>query len=266
MRLKHNRITILEYKLTITYTRLPNPLKLPIFLNEKWAPKFGQIEVVSLNKLRNVNKCLRWVHFSVETDKDIQLEKALTIISDEEKARAGIFRFDRDRDRFVRGRGYLRSILAECLDITPETLDLKRHEHGKLYLEGDPVYFNLTHSAGAGVIAVSAEHPVGVDLEFVNRKVKVLDVARTVLADRELDYLEATRAEDRERLFLYFWTAKEAYLKLLGTGLSLEPKKVSLQLGSKFPVGCETKGYSEGKLTYLDLHDDSAICCLCRAR
>ena len=221
---------------------------------------------MNLNKLRNVNKYLRWIHFSVETDKDIQLEKALTIISDEERIRAGMFRFDRDRDRFVRGRGYLRTILAECLDITPETLDLKKHEHGKLYLEGDPIYFNLTHSAGAGVIVVSEEHSIGVDLEFVNRKIKVLEVARSVLVDRELDYLEGTRAEDRERLFLYFWTAKEAYLKLLGTGLSLEPKKVSLQLGSKFPVGCESKGYSEGKLTYLELHDDSAICCLCRAR
>lgn len=225
--------------------------------------KFGKIEVVNLNKLRNVNKCLRWVHFSVETDKDIQLDKALTIISDEEKVRAGRFRFDRDRDRFVRGRGYLRTILAECLDIAPEALDLKKHEHGKLYLESNPVYFNLTHSAGAGVIAVSEDHPVGVDLEFVNRKTKVLEIARSVLNDRELAYLERTRAEDRERLFFHFWTAKEAYLKLLGTGLSLEPRKVSLQLGSNFPVGCETKGYSEGTLTYLDLHDDSAICCLC---
>lgn len=218
---------------------------------------------MNLSKLRNTNKYLQWIHFSIETDKDIRLEKALTVISEEEKIRAGMFRFDRDRDRFVRGRGYLRSILAECLDMTPEGLDIKRHEHGKLYLKGDPVYFNLTHSAGTGVIAVSEEHPVGVDLEFVNRKTKVLEVASSVLVDRELDYLEATRAEDRERVFLYFWTAKEAYLKLLGTGLSLEPKKVSLQLGSKFPVGCETKGYSAGKLTYLDLHDDSAICCLC---
>jgi 4'-phosphopantetheinyl transferase len=263
MRLKDNRIISLGYKPTTTYTRLPNPLKLPIFVNEKWT---RQIEVVNLNKLKIADKYMRWIHFSVETDKDIQLEKALTIISDEEKARAGKFRFDRDRDRFVRGRAYLRTTLADCLDITPETVDLKRHEHGKLYLEDDPVYFNLTHSAGSGVIVVSEEHLVGVDLEFVNRKVKALEVARTVLVDRELDYLEATRAADRERMFLYFWTAKEAYLKLLGTGLSLEPNKVSLQLGSRFPVGCESKGYSEGKLTYLDLNDESAICCLCRPR
>lgn len=221
---------------------------------------------MNLNKLRNLNDNLRWIHFSVETDKDIQLENAFAIISDEEKERANMFRFDRDRDSFVRGRGYLRSILAECLDTTPEALDLKKHEHGKLYLEDDPVYFNLSHSAGAGVIVISEEHSVGVDLEFVNRKIKVLDVARIVLVDRELDYLESIGAEDRERLFLCFWTAKEAYLKLLGTGLSLEPRKVSLQLGSKFPVGCEAESYSEGKLTYLDLQDDNAICCLCRAR
>lgn len=228
--------------------------------------KFRQIEKVRLNKLSNTGKHLRWIHFSVETDKDIQLEKALSIISDEEKIRADRFRFDRDRDRFIRGRGYLRSILAECLDTAPEVLDLKKHEHGKLYLEGDPVYFNLTHSAGAAVIAVSEDHPVGVDLEFVNRKTKVLEVARSVLIDRELDFLEAARVEHRDRLFLYFWTAKEAYLKLLGTGLSLEPKKVALEMGSKFPVACGSKGYSEGKLTYLDLHDNGAICCLCRAR
>lgn len=60
----------------------------------------------------------------------------------------------------------LDGILKEFLGFSPQIL---RTENGKPYIEGNPLYFSLSHSGKHGVIAV-CDKPVGVDLELFKNK------------------------------------------------------------------------------------------------
>lgn len=86
---------------------------------------------------------------------------------------------------------------------------------------------SVSHTADASAVAVSIEHPVGVDVERLDaaRFAGVADVAPTP-AERE----QWQRLPDRRRLraLAERWTAKEAVTKALGTGLATDPATIDL--------------------------------------
>lgn len=165
----------------------------------------------------------------------------LGTLTEDERARASRFRFERDRTRFIAARGLLRSILASYLEVAPEGLRFRYGPYGKPYLSlpsGFPdVRFNLSHSQDLALYAVSVGREVGVDLERVQSWGRAHEIAARFFSARELSALMTATKTERAELFFAYWTAKEAYLKAKGEGLSkglgglvfqLEPGKSKL--------------------------------------
>lgn len=91
-------------------------------------------------------------------------------------------------------------------------------EFGKPAFEAHPeVHFNLAHTRGAAVVAVS-DQPVGVDIEAIGRLDKRI-VARH-FTEREQQYVDFN-TEGAPVRFTEIWTRKEAFVKWLGVGLRL---------------------------------------------
>ncbi len=212
--------------------------------------------------MNNLNEHMRWVTCVLDSDKDINLLSGLDMLSDEEKDRAARFRFDKHRERYIRGRAFLRSTVAGSLNIDGKALELQTNEFEKPFVVNNPFYFNLSHSSATAVLVISEKMPVGIDLEFVDRKVEELQLARTVFTASEVKRLENTDEEEAKHLFFQLWTAKEAYLKVLGTGLSLSPKKLELRFENNKPISCSSNGYPSAELTYIKLPDITGICCV----
>lgn len=149
------------------------------------------------------------------------------IFSDDERSRAGRFLFDDDRRRFLAAHHALRQVLGLALDRQPGALAFETGAHGKPRLsEGGRLEFNLSHSFQQCLIGVSAERPIGVDVEVVQRVVDAGALARRHFTRGEIEQWERAAAPDRARAFLQVWTRKEACLKALGSGLSVPPGKV----------------------------------------
>lgn len=72
----------------------------------------------------------------------------------------------RGEGRREAARAALAEVLSRYLGLEPAEIELERGEHGKPALPGDPppLEFNLSHSAGLVLIAVTAGRPVGVDV------------------------------------------------------------------------------------------------------
>ncbi len=86
--------------------------------------------------------------------------------------------------------------------------DILRTPNGKPYIEGNPVYFSISHSHGKAVIALYDE-PVGADLEiFTDRKYKSI-LSRFSLREQAVIHGNFTK-------FLENWTVKEAFVKMIG--------------------------------------------------
>ena len=146
---------------------------------------------------------------------------AVDILSEDERARAARFHFERDRQRFIAGRAALRRILAAYLGRSPADLVFTVGPHGKPAVENLGLEFNLSHSAGCGLLAVTRDRRVGVDVERVRADFAGEDIARRFFAPAEVEALAGSAPDQYATGFFRCWTRKEAYVKARGDGLSL---------------------------------------------
>lgn len=111
------------------------------------------------------------------------------------------------------------------------TEELGKGEHGKPYLKRFPqICFNISHSNGIAVCAIS-QSEVGIDVERIGTFRSA--VARRVLTEKEIEFLETLAEHERGEMFYRFWTLKESYLKLDGSGLARDPREVEFQMGKQ---------------------------------
>jgi 4'-phosphopantetheinyl transferase len=159
-------------------------------------------------------------------------------LSEEERERAGRFRHALARYEFIVARGLLRVLLGECLDIEPRQVQFAQTARGKPRLAGPdppPVCFNVSHSHGMALLAVSRRCEVGVDLERVRPFSDEMGLAERFFTPREAAALRALDSPGRLETFFRLWTRKEAYLKAHGLGLSFGLERVEVSHAPEDP-------------------------------
>ena len=134
--------------------------------------------------------------------------------SEDEAQRAARFHFAVDRDHFIAAHGCLRDIPARYLPIEPGQLSFSNGAYGKPFLSGvsaeGGLEFNLSHSRDFALVAVTRNHPVGVDVEYVRRDIPREKIARRFFSEHELSDLLSLPLTRRETGFFNCWTRKEA--------------------------------------------------------
>ena len=161
-------------------------------------------------------------------------------LSADERERAGRFRFPQLQQRFVVGRGILRAILGRYLEVAPETLVFEYTAYGKPSLKmlpGQPhLHFNLSHSAGVALYAVTLNRAIGIDVETVDPALKHMQLAEHCFSPSERSALRALPPQDLALGFCTGWTRKEAYIKANGQGLSFPLDQFSVSLSPHQPA------------------------------
>jgi 4'-phosphopantetheinyl transferase len=151
-----------------------------------------------------------------------------------EAAEGERFCFEKDRRLFVVSRAMLRIALAGYVGRDPRELIIQRNRYGKPYLAGplaSPLQFNVSHSNGLAVCAVTVDHQTGVDVEDTEHPVAELELARQFFAPSEAVALEGLPALSRRAAFFRYWTLKEAYIKARGMGLSISLQSFAFSFG-----------------------------------
>ncbi len=145
-------------------------------------------------------------------------------LSPDELDRAGHYHFDRDRRRFIAGRGLLRAILSQYLGREPGQLKFEYGLQGKPVLaecaENEMLHFNLAHSVDLMLLAVTRVCAIGVDVEQLRPLKDAQDVAERFFSASESDGLRALRDLEKPAAFFNLWTRKEAWLKATGEGIA----------------------------------------------
>ena len=160
----------------------------------------------------------------------------------DERARAGNFHFDRDRERFIVARGVLRAILGAYLNRPPESLSFRYGPHGKPTLatgsEPDAIRFSVSHTHGAALYAVARGREVGIDIERIRSDLAIVEITERFFSPREAARLRALPAAGQPEAFFRYWTRMEAYIKALGGGLSipLDRRDVTMATGESGAV------------------------------
>jgi 4'-phosphopantetheinyl transferase len=159
----------------------------------------------------------------VQLDADAKLDQLAATLSEDERARAARFVFERDRRRFVSARAALRSIIASRTDIPARKLQFEYASRKKPALapwcRAADLRFNLSHAQGVALIGLTHGHELGVDVE----QVRALDDTEALVAREfsqgERGVFAAVPVAERSEAFFRAWVRKEAYLKATGEGL-----------------------------------------------
>jgi 4'-phosphopantetheinyl transferase len=182
------------------------------------------------------------------------VDRLARLVSGEERERADRFRAGPLRDRFLVGRGAMRTILGRCLSEAPERLIFRAGPFGKPGLAGahgsSGVEFNLSHVKDLAVLAVTLGRRVGVDIEAIRPLPDRDGIVSRFFSDRERSAFATLSEEEKSAAFFRVWTRKEAYIKALGTGLSTPL--------DRFHVSLERAGRGE-VLPFSGLPDDPTL-------
>ena len=155
----------------------------------------------------------------------VDLERETHMLSEtlsaDEWGRADRFVYEKHRAHFVAARGYLRAILAKYMQCKPGELAFFYGEHGKPDLaspwDKSQLQFNLSHSAGLALIAISSRCKIGVDIEHLSRKIgHMQDIAKRFFAPGEYERLRALPREEQRRAFFCCWTRKRGISESCG--------------------------------------------------
>jgi 4'-phosphopantetheinyl transferase len=148
-----------------------------------------------------------------------------------ERARAEKLLNAEARRQFVACRRALRDVLARLTGLPANELEFDTSPFGKPFLAapaGCPDWqFNVAHTQGLGLIAVSRSLPVGIDVERVS-PIDIHGIQATAFTRREQQRLSECPADQRLAWFYQLWTRKEALLKGAGVGFSVEPAAIDV--------------------------------------
>lgn len=158
-------------------------------------------------------------------------ERLYSLLDGREAATCSGHRSRRARRRYAVAHGAVRELLATRLGCDPASI---RYEfscavcggsHGKPLLADHPdVSFSLSHAHDVALVGISTGARIGVDVEMVAPRSRLDRLAlRTLTREEHEEWLSLDESE-RLPAYLARWTAKEAYLKAIGVGLT---RKVS---------------------------------------
>jgi 4'-phosphopantetheinyl transferase len=144
----------------------------------------------------------------------------------------------RSRD-YLAGRTLARHVLAGHLDIGPEAVELVEDALGRPELareqERSQLSFNISGTQGMALCAVARGAQVGVDVEALTRRLDPSPPIARSFAPCEREDIARQPGDLRGRRILQYWTLKEAYVKALGTGLTLALDRFWFELDGDEP-------------------------------
>lgn len=144
------------------------------------------------------------------------------LLDPDEQQRASRFKVPGARKTFVSSHAFVRLALARYLQNEPVDLRFRTTEHGKPeLLDAGNIRFNLSHTEGMAAMAIVRERDVGVDVERIRENVEANELADRFFSAKEAEWLRAQADSERAAAFFACWTAKEAYIKACGPGLSM---------------------------------------------
>ena len=152
------------------------------------------------------------------TAEDAHYRAYWRVLDEAEQTQAGKFKNALLHKRYVEIHGKLRNLLARTLNQPPETIRIKKAEHGKPYLSDYPeLAFNLSHSADRVMIAIGWNCQLGVDMEICKKRINLSGLVDKCFAEEEVAYWTQLPENQKNRGVLPFLDTERSLCKSYGS-------------------------------------------------
>ena len=153
-----------------------------------------------------------------------EIEKYAQTLSEQEQERAAKFTFPDKYEEYVVSRGLLRKALGHVLKQAPSGFQFDYTSSKKPYLSrkynNRPISFNVSHSHGQALVAISVDRNIGIDIEKIRPDVEYEKLAKRFFSEAEHAAIMLLPLGERVAAFFATWTRKEAFVKATGKGIA----------------------------------------------
>jgi 4'-phosphopantetheinyl transferase len=160
------------------------------------------------------------------------LNQYKTLLSADETIKQQRYKFSHDRHDALITRAFVRDLLSYYADIAPNDWRFDKGEKDKPEIVNPPLplRFNISHTKGLIICAVTLEDDIGCDVENTTRSNDVLAIANRYFSAIETKELFSLTKEQQQHRFFDYWTLKESYIKAWGLGLAIPLKDFSFNI------------------------------------
>ena len=159
--------------------------------------------------------------FAVELKSDIAdsvFDYLFRFADKDKQERINRMKMKSDKDLTLTGDILAKTAIKKVFGIPMADIKFRYGESGKPYAAGYPnIHFNISHSGSAVVCAVY-DRPVGIDIQIMKNG-DFDSLAKRVFTEKEQGLFFSAPQDVCQEQFYRIWTAKESYLKYLGTGI-----------------------------------------------
>lgn len=163
-------------------------------------------------------------HTLMEENDFTQVEQQLTYLPTELQEKINKYSNRIDRCLRIGGKRMLQQLIEDFgmhhllgLEQLAYTAENKSHL-------GNRLFFSMAHSGKNVITAASIDHRLGIDIEEI-RPIQLIDYI-SYLSDEELFFLQRSIRPVND--FYVIWTKKEALSKLLGLGITMNFKEITV--------------------------------------
>jgi len=146
----------------------------------------------------------------------LHVKNLTRFVSQKKKKRIQNFLNENDKITKLFSELLIRKIVMEQFNIINNGIKLKYNINEKPYLDIENFFFNISDSKNYCICGVSNKN-VGVDIEFIDKKINI-DIAKRFFSRNESN--DILSSKNKRDVFFKYWCLKESFLKLIGTGFS----------------------------------------------
>ncbi|XP_036670392.3 L-aminoadipate-semialdehyde dehydrogenase-phosphopantetheinyl transferase [Drosophila suzukii] len=202
--------------------------------------------------------CTRWA-FDLGSWKPTltQLSQAVASIQPEERVRLMKFHFIDDFLSSLIGRLLMRKYVSTCSGLPHHQVKFARDVRGKPYwvredIDGPPLSFNVSHQGSlvllAGITGEASDPDFGIGTDVMKIEYSggkslsdFFRLMKSKFSAQEWSYIGRAQHDEWEQVkaFMRHWCLKEAYVKELGVGITVDLGKISFSVDTTHPLNSE---------------------------
>ncbi|UOS99017.1 4'-phosphopantetheinyl transferase superfamily protein [Xanthomonas arboricola] len=156
-----------------------------------------------------------------------------------------------------RGEPQARELLGQALALQPAQVPLRRDERGRPSLQ--PALpdrdTGWSHSGDYLLVGLGQGVRLGVDLERIRARPRLLEIAQRFFHADEIAVLAGLQPDAQQALFFRLWCAKEALLKAYGHGLSFGLHRLAYAVAPDGALQLQWCDPALGQATHWQLHE-----------
>ena len=174
-----------------------------------------------------------WVTDPLQHQAPALLQRYRALLTDEESAKQQRYRFAKDQHDALITRAFVRDLLSHYASTLPQDWRFEKGEKDKPEIINPPLplHFNLSHTQGMIICAVTLNDDIGCDVEYIERDNDILNIADRYFSTSEVQELFSLPESGQRSRFFDYWTLKESYIKAWGLGLAIPLGDFSFHIG-----------------------------------